>query len=157
MGACASRSQSGPPFSRELAIEQQPDDFDGSAARLLGRIGNVDLAGAGDLGGQGAVEQAGKEGVQVLGRKLVGGARPADAGTIRPARYRIFRCTRGALRYSPAFRRRAPGAHRSPDYWLHSLAIFRAPEGNSGLGMAVFTEPPSPAPRGCVAVRRLAL
>ena len=69
-----------PPFARNLAIADEADNFLAGAAALLCGIGDVRLAGSGHLHGLGAVEQLVEEGVQVLGRELVGGSvvHPAD-------------------------------------------------------------------------------
>jgi hypothetical protein len=78
-----------PGLPGQAAVEDGLDDLDGAAAGGLGRGRDVGLAGAGGRDGDGAVEQASQEGIQVLGREQVGGAmvgrldaRDDDAGPV---------------------------------------------------------------------------
>lgn len=75
-----------PPFSDELAVQDQPDDFLAHAESELCGLGDSDLAGSGHLQVLGAVEQSIEEGVQIFGSKLVSGpvVRPADPGDDQP-------------------------------------------------------------------------
>jgi hypothetical protein len=65
-GRTCSRARRQSPFARNLAIEDEADDFLAGAAALLGRVRNVGLAGSGHLQGLGAVEQPVQERVEVV-------------------------------------------------------------------------------------------
>jgi hypothetical protein len=77
-----------PAFALELAVQDQPDDLDRAtaAARHLGGVRDIDLSSTGGPGRHRPVEQRGQEGIQVLGRELVGCSGAPERGTMMPAR-----------------------------------------------------------------------